>query len=112
MIQLRVESAKKYNPLINEIDNELKKIKEQFRRPEQNFLLENAKLFRLDDKILKLGKKLFDERYKNSKYKKQKIAFRSIRDQEIIKLTKEIKDEEILKWLTENYNYKSSPIVY
>lgn len=93
MIQLRVESGKKYNPLINEIDNELKKIKEQFRRPEQNFLLENAKLFRLDDKILKLGKKLFDERNKNPKYKNQKIAFGSIRDQEIIRLTKEIKDE-------------------
>ena len=26
--------------------------------------------------------------------------------------TKEIKDEEILKWLAKNYNYKSSPIVY
>lgn len=93
MIQLRVESSKKYNPLINEIDNELKKIKEQFKRPEQNFLLENAKLFRLDDKILQLGKKLYDERSKNPKLKNQKIAFGSLRNQEIIKLTKEIKEE-------------------
>ena len=40
--------------------------------------------------------------------KNKNIYYFEIKDNKIF----EIKDEEILKWLTENYNYKSSPIVY
>lgn len=89
-IQLRVESTKKFNPLVNEVDQELKKIKEKFRTTEKNFVLENAKAFRVEDKILRLGKLLSEER-KNKSH--QRIAFGSIRNEEIIKLTRQLKKE-------------------
>ena len=65
----------------------------------ENFLLRNKDDIIMEEKILKLGE-LINEKRENSN---QRIKFNSIKDKEIVKLTKEIKKEIFSK---ENNNFK------
>ncbi len=91
-IQLRVENAKNQAPMLKNIDKELSEIKKLFSDKDKNLILSNVKNFSLEEKFVRLGKLLTEERNKKGKTSK-KIDFGSIRDEEIINLTKEIKKE-------------------
>jgi hypothetical protein len=89
-IQLQIEKERYYNPLIKNIDDELSNIKKELKRKDKNYVLENAKHFRVEAKLLKLGKLLNDERVKNGYSNNYKMKFGSIKNKEIRDLTKEL----------------------
>lgn len=82
-----IEKEKIYTPLLIETNKEIAELKKFFSPNEKNFLLRNKKDLILEEKILRLGQLL----YKKRKDKEEKIKYGSIKDKEIISLTKEIK---------------------
>ena len=83
-----IEKEKIYTPLLKETNKEIEELKKYFSPKEKNYLLRNKKDLILEEKILRLGQLLYKERYDND----SKIKYGSIKDKEIINLTKDIKN--------------------
>lgn len=102
-----IEKEKIYTPLLIETNKEIDELKKYFDPKEKNYLLRNKKDLFFEEKILRLGKLLYNERFDNDK----KIKYGSIRNKEITKLTKEIKNYIFSKsnnFNLEYANFKSS----
>lgn len=82
-----IEKEKIYTPLLRETNKEIEKLKKYFSPNEKNYLLKNKKDLLFEEKILRLGQLLYKERFD----KDEKIKYGSIKNKEIISLTKEIK---------------------
>jgi hypothetical protein len=82
-----IEKEKIYTPLLIETNKEITKLKKYFNPNEKNFLLKDKSDLLLEDKILQLGKILYNDRIN----KKSKIKYNSLKSKEAIALTKEIK---------------------
>ncbi len=82
-----IEKEKIYTPLLRETNKEIEKLKKYFSPNEKNYLLKNKKDLLFEEKILRLGQLLYKERFDKDK----KIKYGSIKNKEIISLTKEIK---------------------
>lgn len=83
-----IKKEKVFTPLLKETNQEIDKLKSYFNPKDKNYLLNDKDNILLEDKIMRLGKCL-DERRINTK----RIKFNSIKDKEIVKLTKDIKKE-------------------
>ena len=94
-----IEKEKIYTPLLKETNKEIEELKKYFSPKERNYLLRDKKDLILEEKILRLGQLLYKERYDND----SKIKYGSIKDKEIINLTKDIKNYLFLK---NNDNFK------
>ena len=82
-----IEKEKIYTPLLKETNKDMEELKKYFNPKEKNYLLRNKKDLLLEEKILKLGQLLYHERIG----KDSKIKYGSIKNKEIINLTREIK---------------------
>lgn len=83
-----IEKEKIYTPLLKETNKDIEELKKYFSPKEKNYLLRDKKDLILEEKILRLGQLLYKERYNND----SKIKYGSIKDKEIINLTKDIKN--------------------
>lgn len=83
-----IEKEKIYTPLLKETNKDIEELKKYFSPKERNYLLRDKKDLMLEEKILRLGQLLYKERYDND----SKIKYGSIKDKEIINLTKDIKN--------------------
>ena len=83
-----IEKEKIYTPLLKETNKDIEKLKKYFSPKERNYLLRDKKDLILEEKILRLGQLLYKERYDSN----AKIKYGSIKDKEIINLTKDIKN--------------------
>ena len=83
-----IEKEKIYTPWLKETNKEIEELKKYFSPKEKNYLLRDKKDLILEEKILRLGQLLYKERYDND----SKIKYGSIKDKEIINLTKDIKN--------------------
>ena len=83
-----IEKEKIYTPLLKETNKDIEELKKYFSPKERNYLLRDKKDLILEEKILRLGQLLYKERYEND----SKIKYGSIKDKEIINLTKDIKN--------------------
>lgn len=83
-----IEKEKIYTQLLKETNKEIEELKKYFSPKEKNYLLRDKKDLILEEKILKLGQLLYKERYDND----SKIKYGSIKNKEIINLTKDIKN--------------------
>lgn len=83
-----IEKEKIYTPLLKETNKDIEELKKYFSPKEKNYLLRDKKDLILEEKILRLGQLLYKERYDND----FKIKYGSIKDKEIINLTKDIKN--------------------
>lgn len=83
-----IEKEKIYTPLLKETNKDIEELKKYFSPRERNYLLRDKKDLILEEKILRLGQLLYKERYDNN----AKIKYGSIKDKEIINLTKDIKN--------------------
>ena len=81
-----INREKIYTPLLKETNKNIEELKKYFNPKDKNFLLNNKEDILLEEKVLKLGELL--NKYRDSN---QKIKFNSIKDKEIIALTKDIK---------------------
>ena len=81
-----INREKIYTPLLKETNQNIEELKKYFSPKDKNFLLNNKEDIILEEKILKLGELL--DKYRNNN---QKIKFNSIKDKEVISLTKDIK---------------------
>ena len=81
-----INREKVYTPLLKETNKNIEELKKYFSPKDKNFLLNNKDDILLEEKILRLGELL--NKYRDSN---QKIKFNSIKDKEIIALTKDIK---------------------
>ena len=81
-----INREKIYTPLLKETNKNIEELKKYFSPKDKNFLLNNKEDILLEEKVLKLGELL--NKYRDSN---QKIKFNSIKDKEIIALTKDIK---------------------
>lgn len=81
-----IEKEKIYTPLLKETNQEIEKLKSYFNPKDRNYLLNDKDNILLEDKIMRLGKLLNEKRNTT-----QRIKFNSIKDKEIISLTKDIK---------------------
>ena len=97
-IEHYIEKEKYFTPLLKETNKELEELKSYFNPKDKNFLLKDKEDLLLEDKILKLGEFLSETRDNDNR-----IKFGSIKDKEIIKLTKEIKKYIFSKKDTEFY---------
>lgn len=95
-----IEKEKIYTPLLKETNIELEELKRYFNPKERNFLLRDKKDLLLEEKILKLGQLLYNDR----ENKGSKIKYGSIQNDEIKNLTKEIKNYLFSK---SNFNFKN-----
>ena len=86
-VVLAVERKQYLQPMITIINEEIEKLKGYFNPKEKNFILYYKKDLLIEEKIIRLGKLLFEER----EYKNKRIKFNSIKNNEIINLIKEIK---------------------
>ena len=75
-----------YTPLLKETNQNIEELKRYFNPNDKNYLLKNKEDILLEEKIFRLGELLNNIRDTN-----QRIKFNSIKDKEIIRLTKEIK---------------------
>lgn len=82
-----IEKQKIYTPLLIETNKEIDELKKYFIPNEKNYLLRNKKDLLYEEKILRLGQLLYNERLD----KDTKIKYGSIRNKEIQELTKDIK---------------------
>ena len=94
-----IEKEKIYTPLVIETNKEIEELKKYFSPKEKNYLLRNKKDLILDEKILRLGQLLYNDRLG----KDTKIKYGSIKNKEIISLTKDIKNYIFSK---SNNNFK------
>lgn len=83
-----IEKEKIYTPLLKETNKDIEELKKYFNPKEKNYLLRNKKDLLYEEKILKLGQELYNTRTSNNK----RIKYGSIKDKEIITLTKDIKN--------------------
>lgn len=83
-----IEKEKIYAPLLKETNKDIEELKKYFSPKERNYLLRDKKDLILEEKILRLGQLLYKERHDND----SKIKYGSIKDKEIINLTKDIKN--------------------
>ena len=83
-----IEKEKIYTPLLKETNKDIEELKKYFSPKEKNYLLRDKKNLILEEKILRLGQLLYKEIYDND----SKIKYGSIKDKEIINLTKDIKN--------------------
>ena len=83
-----IEKEKIYTPLLKETNKDIEELKKYFSPKERNYLLRDKKDLILEEKILRLGQLLYKERHDND----SKIKYGSIKDKEIINLTKDIKN--------------------
>lgn len=83
-----IEKEKIYTPLLKETNKDIEELKKYFSPKERNYLLRDKKDLILEEKILRLGQLLYKERHDND----SKIRYGSIKDKEIINLTKDIKN--------------------
>lgn len=83
-----IEKEKIYTPLLKETNKDIEELKKNFSPKERNYLLRDKKDLILEEKILRLGQLLYKERYDND----SRIKYGSIKDKEIINLTKDIKN--------------------
>lgn len=83
-----IEKEKIYTPLLKETNKDIEELKKYFSPKERNYLLRDKKDLILEEKILRLGQLLYKERYDND----SRIKYGSIKDKEIINLTKDIKN--------------------
>ena len=81
-----INREKIYTPLLKETNKNIEELKKYFNPKDRNFLLSNKDDILLEEKINRLGELLNEKRDSN-----KRIKFNSIKDKEIIKLTKEIK---------------------
>jgi hypothetical protein len=86
-IEHYIEKEKLYTPLLKETNKEIDELKQLFNPKDKNYLLKNREDILLEDKIVRLGKLLKESRKDNN----QRIKFNSIKNKEIISLTKSIK---------------------
>jgi hypothetical protein len=86
---LAIEREGKFRPMSVEVNKDIDELKKYFNPKEKNFVLYDKEDILLEEKILNLGK-LLNER--DISYN-SKIKFNSIKDKEIINLTKEIKKD-------------------
>lgn len=97
-----IQKEKIYTSLLKETNQEIDKLKSYFNPKDQNFILNNKDDILLEEKIMRLGELISKNRDNTNR-----IKFNSIKDREIIRLTKEIK-KEIFKnnniELKEDYN--------
>lgn len=91
-----IEKEAIYTPLLKETNKQLEELKKYFSPKEKNYLLKNKKDLLFEEKILRLGQLLYNERFE----KNTKIKYGSIKNKSIIKLTSEIKN-----YLFSNSNY-------
>ena len=82
-----IKKEKVFTPLLKETNEELDILKSYFNPKDRNFLLKDKDDILLEEKIIKLGELLKEKRENQT----QKIKFNSIKNKEIIKLTKDIK---------------------
>ena len=87
-----INREKILTPLIKYANEEIEDLKKYFNPNEKNYLLNDKDNILLEEKIYKLGCLL--DKYKNSN---KKIKFNSIKDKEIIDLTKEIKRDLFMR---------------
>ena len=103
-----IEKEKIYTPLLKETNKEIEELKKYFSPKEKNYLLRDKKDLILEEKILRLGQLLYKERYDND----SKIKYGSIKNKEIINLTKDIKNYLFSKnndnFKLEYQNFKAS----
>lgn len=83
-----IEKEKIYTSLVIETNKEIEELKKYFSPKEKNYLLRNKKDLILEEKILRLGQLLYNDRLG----KDTKIKYGSIKNKEIISLTKDIKN--------------------
>ena len=83
-----IEKEKIYTPLLKDTNKDIEELKKYFSPKERNYLLRDKKDLILEEKILRLGQLLYKERHDND----SKIKYGSIKDKEIINLTKDIKN--------------------
>ena len=83
-----IHKEKYFTPLLKETNQEIDILKSYFNPKEKNFILNNKENILLEDKIMRLGEKI-----SNTRDSSKRVKFNSIKDKEIIKLTKEIKNE-------------------
>ncbi len=81
-----INREKVYTPLLKETNKNIEELKKYFSPKDKNFLLNNKEDILLEKKVLKLGELLSQSRDSNGK-----IKFNSIKDKDIISLTKDIK---------------------
>ena len=86
-VALAVERNQFLNPMLTITNNEIENLKKYFNPKEKNFILNDKEDLILEDKILRVGRLLYQTRENNFK----KIKYNSITNEEIKKLTKEIK---------------------
>ena len=87
-----INREKILTPLIKEANKEIEDLKKYFNPEEKNFLLNNKDDILLEEKLCRLGS-LVDEYHNSNK----KIKFYSIKDKEIVDLTKEIKRDIFMR---------------
>lgn len=83
-----IQKEKVFTPLLKESNQEIEILKKYFDPKEQNFILNNKEDILLEDKIMRLGQSVSQRRENTNR-----IKFNSIKDKEIVKLTKEIKKD-------------------
>lgn len=98
-----IEKEKIYTPLLIKTNEEIDNLKKYFNPKEKNFLLRNKKDLLYEEKILKLGEMIYKERNGRN----GRIKFGSIKNKEIIALTKEIKKYLFSKDNNFNLDYKN-----
>lgn len=86
---LSIERNSKFKPMATNINKDLEEFKKYFVPNSYNFVLKDKSNLLLEEKILTLGKMLYDKEIGSN----GKIKFNSINDDEIKTLTKEVKDE-------------------
>ena len=86
-VVLAVERKKYLSPMITITNKEIDNLKKYFNPKDKNFILYDKKDLLMEEKILRLGKLLYEDR----KYNSKRIKYNSITNKEIKDLTKEIK---------------------
>ena len=82
----QINREKVYTPLLKETNKNIEELKKYFSPKDKNFLLNNKEDILLEEKVLKLGELLSQSRDSDGQ-----IKFNSIKNKEIISLTKDIK---------------------
>ena len=97
-IEHYIEKEKYFTPLLKETNKELDLLKSYFNPKDKNFILNDKEDLLLEDKIIRLGELIAKSRENDNR-----IKFGSIKDKEIVNLTKEIKKCIFSKKDTELY---------
>ncbi len=86
-VVIAVERNQFLSPMITITNDEIEKLKKHFNPKEKNFILYDKKDLLLEEKILRVGKLLYQER----KNKFKRIKYNSLKNEEIKSLIKDIK---------------------